>query len=98
MNGSGSVSYSPVRSNYYIGEPIVLTATPRNTNWTRFLRWSDGNTNATRTVAIGLTNAFTAIFTNLPGIALETNVFKHWEASFGGVGSESASDRDCGCA
>ena len=43
---------------------MTLTATPRNTNWTRFLNWSDGNTNATRTITVGASNVFTAVFTN----------------------------------
>ena len=86
VNGSGSVSYSPVRSNYFIGEPITLTATPRNPNWTRFLRWSDGNTNTSRTITVGLSNSFTAIFTNF--VALEELVFRQWEANFGGTSND----------
>ncbi len=84
VNGSGSVSYSPVKSDYFIGEPITLTATPRNTNWTRFLRWSDGDTNAVRTIQVGTSNVFTAAFTNL--VRLEELLFKQWDVTFGGGG------------
>ena len=87
VNGSGSVSYSPVQSNYFIGEPLTLTATPRNTNWTRFLRWSDGNTNAARTYTVGLSNVLTAIFTNT--VPLEELVFKEWDKAFGGTARDS---------
>src|ERR1043166_4806293 len=80
VNGSGSVNYSPVRSNYIIGETLSLTATPGR--YYTFLRWSDGNTNAIRSYAVGLSNVLTAIFTNT--VPLETIVLKQWDKSFGG--------------
>jgi len=53
---------------------------PRNTNWTQFIRWSDGDTNPTRTITVGLSNVFTAIFTNV--VALEELPFALWQRTF----------------
>ena len=50
------------------------------------MRWSDGNTNNPRTITVGMSNSYTAIFTNF--VPLETVLFKQWEQSFGGTGNE----------
>jgi hypothetical protein len=81
QQGRGTVSVSPAQPSYALGQQVTLTATPRNTNWTRFVRWSDGDTNATRVIIVGLTNVFTAIFTNF--VPLESLTLR-WEADFGG--------------
>ena len=88
QNGSGTASASPARSSYQVGESVTLTATPRNTNWTRFLNWSDGNTNATRTITVGASNVFTAVFTNF--VALEEQVLQQWETIISGLGTAGA--------
>lgn len=80
--GRGTVVIDPQQGFYSPGQSITLTATPRNTNWTRFLRWSDGGTNATRTITVGFTNQFTAIFTNV--VAMEELPFALWQRTFGG--------------
>jgi hypothetical protein len=99
VNGRGNVTVSPQTNLYLTGQTLTLTATPRNTNWTRFLRWSDGDTNATRVITVGLTNVFTAIFTNF--VPLEELVFQQWDAGFGGAGSDALQavewTRDGGC-
>ena len=80
--GSGSVTRSPETNVYVLGQQVTLTATPRNPNWTAFLRWSDGTNSATRTITVGTSNVFTAIFTNF--VALEELVFQQWEKTYGG--------------
>jgi len=90
VNGNGTLAISPQAGQYFVGDTITLTATPNNTNWTRFLRWSDGNTNKPRTIIVGTTNVFTAIFTNF--VPLEQLVFKQWERVFGSTGDDVFSD------
>jgi hypothetical protein len=80
--GSGTVTFSP--TNYNVGDPVTLTATPAR--WYTFLRWSDGVTNNPRTIAIGASNAYTAVFTNT--VPLETVAVQAWDRSFGGNGRE----------
>ena len=45
--GRGTVTKSPDIAAYNFGQSVTLTATPGR--YYQFLRWSDGNTNATRT-------------------------------------------------
>lgn len=84
--GRGTVTASPSNSTYLPGQSVTLTAAPRNPNWTRFVSWSDGDTNATRVITVGLSNVFTATFTNF--VTLEHLAFKRWEANFGGTGDD----------
>lgn len=90
QQGRGNITVSPAYPSYALGQQVTLTATPRNTNWTRFLRWSDGNTNATRTIVVGLTNSLTATFTNF--IVLEGVDFKQWDVGLGGSGYDRLND------
>src|SRR5206468_2548212 len=86
--GNGTVTRSPNTNLYTLGQEVTLTATPRNTNWTRFLRWSDGDTNSPRTITVGSNYLFTAIFTNT--VPLEELVFPQWERTYGGSRDDSA--------
>ncbi|MDR0418863.1 MAG: hypothetical protein LBH34_01465 [Prevotellaceae bacterium] len=51
IEGAGSVTRVPDKVGYDIGESVQLTAVT-NTGY-NFLRWSDGNTNETRSIAVG---------------------------------------------
>lgn len=66
--GLGSVSKSPDKPFYALGDAVVLLATAAR--WHQFNRWGDSGTNNPRTVTIGKKNAYTAIFA--PTQALET--------------------------
>ena len=82
--GSGTVSTNPAQLTYAPGQQVTLTATPAR--YYAFLRWSDGVTASNRTITIGATNVFTAIFTNT--VPLEELVIKQWDKSFGGTGDD----------
>jgi hypothetical protein len=84
--GGGTISMLPNSGAYTLGQPVTLTATPGRYN--TFLGWSDGNTSASRTITIGTSNYFTAIFTNTE--PLDTQFLKRWEADFGGTDYEEA--------
>jgi chitobiase/beta-hexosaminidase-like protein/List-Bact-rpt repeat protein len=72
VQGNGMVVRSPDQPLYTNGQAVTLTAMPTNCYW-RFSQWSDGVTNNPRTVvAVGLTNCFTAVFTNIVN-GCETN-------------------------
>ena len=71
VSGSGGIGISPSADPYYLGQTRVLTAAPGR--WYRFLQWTDGETNSPRTITIGLTNTYTAIFTNVPPLETWTN-------------------------
>ena len=88
QHGRGEVSYTPVRQDYLLGESITLSATPDR--YYRFLRWNDGDTNPVRVVTVGLTNFYTAIFTNTT--PLELHVRKEWERAYGGTGEDYVTD------
>jgi hypothetical protein len=85
VQGHGTVSKAPDKALYAFGETVTLTATAGR--YARFLAWNDGVTNHQRTVTVGVTNRFVAIFTNL--VPVETLVFKQWERSYGGTNYES---------
>ncbi len=68
VQGSGSVSKTPEKAEYAFGDPVTLTATPGR--YYAFSRWLDGEKNNPRTVTVGLTNHFLAVFTNT--VPLET--------------------------
>jgi uncharacterized repeat protein (TIGR02543 family) len=65
-NRAGTVSPS---QKAIWGTEITLTATA-NPGWT-FTQWSDGNTNATRTVIVEKDITYTAIFEPIPITNLE---------------------------
>lgn len=56
-NAGGTVSGG---GTYESGKAVTIKATP-NSGY-RFLRWSDGNTNATRTVTVTANATYTAVF------------------------------------
>lgn len=66
--GEGSLRRSPDQQFYNIGEQVTLTGVPGR--WHAFTRWSDGALENPRTIVIGQSNAYTAVFT--PTQALET--------------------------
>ncbi len=83
--GRGSVLVEPSPTNYTLGSVFTLTAT--NQRHYRFDGWSDGTNTSARTVAINVTNnTYTAKF--VPSVALETNLVRVWEHSFGGNNNE----------
>jgi len=69
--GPGTITKSPDRTFYSVGEQVMLTAIPGR--WHAFARWADGPTANPRVITIGPSNAYTAIFT--PTQALETLTF-----------------------
>jgi hypothetical protein len=60
--GRGSIAASPPGPLYNPGDTIQLTATPGD--FYTFLAWSDGPTDNPRTLHLGVTNHYTAVFTN----------------------------------
>jgi hypothetical protein len=66
--GLGTISKVPDQAFYTVGQQVALTATPAR--WYVFLGWTDGVTNNPRTVTVGESNAYTAVFT--PTTPLET--------------------------
>jgi hypothetical protein len=73
VQGQGTVSKSPNRPLYDVGEQVTLTATPNR--WFDFIRWGDGPTANPRVVTIGTNNNYTAIFS--PTTAVETLTFSN---------------------
>ncbi len=71
VQGEGTVSKSPNRSFYNLGELVTLTASPGR--WHAFTRWGDGPTVNPRVITIGISNSYTAIFS--PTTAVETLTF-----------------------
>ncbi len=86
--GAGTVIKSPNLITYTNNLQVTLAATPGRFH--KFLRWSDGVITNPRTVIIGVSNFYTAVFTNAPGVTLETFVLKQWEISLGGTNSDVA--------
>ena len=66
--GVGTIAKAPDQPSYAVGEPVTLTATAGR--WHAFTGWLDGNATNPRTVIIGESNAYTAVFT--PTTPLET--------------------------
>jgi hypothetical protein len=60
IQGVGEIVIMPNAGPYSLGQQVSLTATPAR--WFAFSRWSDGVTNQTRTITIGLTNNYTVVF------------------------------------
>ena len=74
-HGAGEIEASPERAVYALGEEVELTANADP--YHRFLRWSDGDDAQRRTVRIGLSNEYTAIFTN--AVPVEEHFYRVWE-------------------
>jgi hypothetical protein len=66
--GAGAISRAPDQAYYAVGDEVLLTATADR--WHVFAGWSDGSTDNPRTVIIGETNAYTAVF--IPATSLDT--------------------------
>lgn len=64
--GQGTMTRLPDKSFYAVGESVTLTAVPGR--WHRFDRWQDGPTLNPRTVTIGLSNHYTAIFASTTAV------------------------------
>ncbi|MBI4325252.1 MAG: hypothetical protein HY674_08315 [Chloroflexi bacterium] len=77
-NTGGTVTKSPSKDTYTYGETVTLTATPKR--YYTFLNWSDGVLDAQRSVVVGLTNNYVAIFTNT--VPLELVPVKNLVLSF----------------
>jgi uncharacterized repeat protein (TIGR02543 family) len=60
VQGRGTVAKSPDVALYDIGQAVTLSATPAR--WYALSRWSDGVITSNRSITIGLTNTYTAIF------------------------------------
>src|SRR5206468_7248162 len=71
VRGSGTVNRSPDKSQYIAGEHVTLTAVPGR--WYIFERWADGSPINPRTITIGLSNTYAAVFS--PTTALERVTF-----------------------
>lgn len=61
--GQGSIAARPSKDLYNPGDLVELTATPAK--FYTFLGWNDGILTDKRTITVGLSNQFTAVFTNL---------------------------------
>jgi hypothetical protein len=85
--GAGSFTLVPQAGAYAPGTPVTVTA--RAGRYYAFVQWSDGDTNNPRTIVVGTSNTFTAVFTNL--VPLETRVLRQWDQSYGGPGVNSLS-------
>jgi hypothetical protein len=84
VQGSGAIVVDPQMDTYPFGTTVTIGAVPGR--YHTFLRWSDGNTNSPRTITVGLSNNYTAIFTNT--VPLENLLFTHWQQSFGGTNQQ----------
>ncbi len=73
VQGSGSVSKSPDKTFYNVGDQVTLTAVPGR--WYAFTRWGDGLTVNPRLITIGASNNYTAIFS--PTTVVETLTFSN---------------------
>jgi hypothetical protein len=71
IQGEGTVSRSPDRPAYLVGEQVTLTAVPAR--WFGFAQWGDGVTANPRVITIGANNNYTAVFQ--PAAPLETLTF-----------------------
>ncbi|MBI4325251.1 MAG: chitobiase/beta-hexosaminidase C-terminal domain-containing protein [Chloroflexi bacterium] len=80
QEGTGTITRSPDQPSYALGQQVTLTANAGR--YYAFLRWSDGVVTNPRTVSIGATNNYLAVFTNT--VPLEWQVAKVWEKSYGG--------------
>jgi hypothetical protein len=68
IQGVGTVAKAPDQPYYSVGEPVTLSATAGR--WHVFSAWLDGPASNPRTVTIGESNAYTAVF--MPTTPLET--------------------------
>jgi hypothetical protein len=66
VQGNGTVALIPRKTFYDFGELVTMNASP-GPNYT-FHGWSDGNTNSARSVIVGLSNSYTAIFAPAPEV------------------------------
>jgi len=71
IQGEGTVSRSPDRPTYLVGEQVTLAALPAR--WFAFAQWGDGVTANPRVITIGANNNYTAVFQ--PAAPLETLTF-----------------------
>ncbi|NBV23716.1 MAG: hypothetical protein EBS05_17570, partial [Proteobacteria bacterium] len=69
--GTGTLTANPQQGTYNGGQTVALTATPGR--YYAFSRWSDGVTTSNRTITIGATNIFTAVFTNTVPLETQTS-------------------------
>lgn len=84
VQGSGTNIVSPQRDTYPFGSTVTITPVPNR--YHRFLAWSDGDTSSPRIITIGLSNNYTAIFTNT--VPLENVLVPEWQQSFGGTNEQ----------
>jgi uncharacterized repeat protein (TIGR02543 family) len=71
IQGDGTVTKSPDRQFYDLGEAVQLTAVAGR--WHGFTRWGDGSVTNPRSIHVGASNDYTAIFS--PTTAVETLTF-----------------------
>ena len=88
VQGNGVVTKTPDQPLYTNCQTVTLTAVEGNCLW-RFSRWLDGDTNNPHTITVGLSNCFTAVFTNVA--PLSGTASSVWDKAFGGTGLDAAS-------
>ncbi len=81
VRGRGSVGRNPVAGSDYVGEPITLQAVPAD-SFHAFAGWADGSAQNPRSITIGVSNYYLALFTNK--IPLTNIIVKSWEREIGG--------------
>lgn len=83
VQGRGTVAKTPDLAVYDIGQSVTLTATPAR--WYAFNRWADGLTANPRTIAIGPTNTYKAVFAPATSLEQWTNQIsgETWEVPVG---------------
>lgn len=86
-DGVGSITVTPQKSNYEVGEQVALAARPGPFH--AFSHWKDGVTATNRNIVLAGTNEFTAVFTNTS--PLEFELVTLWENSYGGSEDEALS-------
>ncbi|MHC1766135.1 MAG: chitobiase/beta-hexosaminidase C-terminal domain-containing protein [Verrucomicrobiia bacterium] len=61
VKGSGTISGMPELGFYSLGDEVTMLATPGR--WHEFSKWTDGNVSNPRSITIGASNVYTAVFT-----------------------------------
>lgn len=87
IQGTGSISRSPDKQRYTLGDEVTLTARPGP--YYTFSEWSDSVATNPRTVVVTSQNSFTAVFTS--SFELERRFHPEWDKAYGGLGIDIAS-------
>jgi len=79
--GRGQVERSPNLSAYDFGAQVSITALPDSLS--QFSQWTDGDVSNPRSLIIGASNRYVAIFTNT--MPVQTHLVQQWDAAFGSM-------------